>query len=129
MKSMSKLSLEYFYADKTFSLLKIYLKFVCRADFYVSSPTIGNTPYTAEFLNKLTSIYESSLMNLMLSSNENYTYDLSEFFCCESIDSHVEDIVNDFTCFQSYSLLDFGQQIWDNEFAYNFNDIITILDN
>lgn len=34
MKSMSKLSLKYLYADKTFNLLKIYLKFFCRHDFY-----------------------------------------------------------------------------------------------
>ena len=53
MKSMSELSLKYLYFDKTFNLLKIYFKFVCRDDFYRSISTLGKIPYTADFLKNL----------------------------------------------------------------------------
>lgn len=94
-----------------------------------SSTTLGKIPYTADFLKKLTSIYVSSLANLKLSSSKNYTYDLSEYACSYSVDLPTGDNSNWFTYDQLCSLLDFGQQIWDNEFASNFSDVITILDN
>ena len=62
-------------------------------------------------------------------SGENYTQDLSEYACSYSVDLPTGDNSNWFTYDQLCSLLDFGQQIWDNEFASNFSDVITILDN
>lgn len=124
MKSMSNLSVKYFYADKTFNLLKVYLKIVGQGDFYTSSSTLGKIPYTADFLKKLTCIYESSLKSLKLPSNEKYSYDLSEYVSSEFPDSFTGDITNVFTCDQLFNLLDFSQQIWDNEFAHSLSDII-----
>ena len=123
MKSMSKLSEKYFYADKTFNLLKIYLKSVGQDDFYRSSSILGEIPYNTDFLKKLTFIYKLSLASLRLPSNENYTYDISEYTNSESDNSPTEYSNTVLTWDQLYNLLDFFQQIWDNEYACNFDNI------
>lgn len=123
MKSMSKISVKYVYAERTYHLLKIYLKIVSQKEFYTSKSTLGKLPYTTDFLKKLTSIYGSSLKRLEVSSKEKYSYDLSEYVSSESIDSPEGDITDfSLTCDKllsllDFSLLDFSQQIWVNEFV------------
>lgn len=68
---------------KTFGLLKSYLRIVCQMT-YRSSSILGKLPFTADFLKKLTTIYESTLASLT-PSNENYTHDLSEYANSEFI--------------------------------------------
>lgn len=123
IKSISELSEKYFYADKTFNLLKIYLKSVGQDYFYRSSSILGEIPYNTDFLKKLTSIYKSSLVSLRLPSNENYTYDILEYTNSESDNSPTEYSNTVLTWDQLYNLLDFFQQIWDNEYAFNFDNI------